>query len=33
MVDALISTARDDPDFAAKVDAAASRIVAAKADL
>jgi beta-N-acetylhexosaminidase len=33
MVDALISTARDDPDFAAKVDAAAARIVAAKADL
>jgi beta-N-acetylhexosaminidase len=33
MVDALIRTARDDPDFAAKVDAAAARVVAAKADL
>lgn len=33
MVDALIRKARDDPDFAAKVDAAAARVVAAKADL
>lgn len=33
MVDALISTARNDPDLAAKVDAAAARVVAAKADL
>jgi beta-N-acetylhexosaminidase len=33
MVDALVRTARDDPDFAAKVDAAAARVVAAKADL
>jgi beta-N-acetylhexosaminidase len=33
MVDALVSTARDDPAFAAKVDAAAARVVAAKADL
>jgi beta-N-acetylhexosaminidase len=33
MVDALIRTAREDPDFAAKVDAAAARVVAAKADL
>ncbi|MEU4388514.1 glycoside hydrolase family 3 N-terminal domain-containing protein [Promicromonospora sp. NPDC023805] len=33
MVDALIKAARDDPDFAAKVDAAAARVVAAKAAL
>lgn len=33
MVDALIKAARDDPDFAAKVDAAAARVVAAKANL
>lgn len=33
MVDALIRTARDDPDFAAKVDAAAARVVAAKSNL
>jgi beta-N-acetylhexosaminidase len=33
MVDALISAARNDPDLAAKVDAAASRVVAAKANL
>jgi beta-N-acetylhexosaminidase len=33
MVDALVRTARDDPAFAAKVDAAAARVVAAKADL
>jgi beta-N-acetylhexosaminidase len=33
MVGALIRTARDDPAFAAKVDAAAARVVAAKADL
>lgn len=33
MVDALLRTARDDPAFAAKVDAAAARIVAAKANL
>ncbi|MDR7383397.1 glycoside hydrolase family 3 N-terminal domain-containing protein [Promicromonospora iranensis] len=33
MVDALVRAARDDPDFAAKVDAAAARVVAAKADL
>lgn len=33
MVDALIKRARDDPDFAAKVDAAAARVVAAKANL
>jgi beta-N-acetylhexosaminidase len=33
MVDALVSAARTDPDLAAKVDAAAARVVAAKADL
>lgn len=33
MVNALIRTARDDPAFAAKVDAAAARVVAAKAKL
>lgn len=33
MVDALVRKAQDDPDFAAKVDAAAARIVAAKANL
>ena len=33
MVDALVRTARDDPDFAAKVDAAAARVVAAKTRL
>lgn len=33
MVDALVKAARDDPDFAAKVDAAAARVVAAKANL
>ncbi|WP_460889702.1 glycoside hydrolase family 3 N-terminal domain-containing protein [Promicromonospora xylanilytica] len=33
MVDALVGAARDDPDFAAKVDAAAARVVAAKAGL
>ncbi|MFD2793931.1 glycoside hydrolase family 3 N-terminal domain-containing protein [Promicromonospora vindobonensis] len=33
MVGALVRTARDDPAFAAKVDAAAARVVAAKADL
>jgi beta-N-acetylhexosaminidase len=33
MVDALITTARTDPAFAAKVDAAAARVVAAKAAL
>ncbi|MEV0954181.1 glycoside hydrolase family 3 N-terminal domain-containing protein [Promicromonospora sp. NPDC050249] len=33
MVDALIKRARTDPDFAAKVDAAAARVVAAKANL
>jgi beta-N-acetylhexosaminidase len=33
MVDALVRKARDDRDFAAKVDAAAARVVAAKADL
>ncbi|MFD2027445.1 glycoside hydrolase family 3 N-terminal domain-containing protein [Promicromonospora aerolata] len=33
MVDALLRTARDDPDFAAKVDAAAARVVTAKAAL
>lgn len=33
MVDALTKAARNDPDFAAKVDAAAARVVAAKANL
>jgi beta-N-acetylhexosaminidase len=33
MVDALVEAARDDPDFAAKVDAAAARVVAAKSTL
>jgi beta-N-acetylhexosaminidase len=33
MVDALVKAARDDPAFAAKVDAAAARVVAAKAEL
>lgn len=33
MVDALVRAARNDPDLAAKVDAAAARVVAAKADL
>jgi beta-N-acetylhexosaminidase len=33
MVDALVSAARTDPDLAAKVDAAAARVVAAKSDL
>jgi beta-N-acetylhexosaminidase len=33
MVDALVRTAREDPAFAAKVDAAAARVVAAKAAL
>lgn len=33
MVNALVRTARDDPAFAAKVDAAAARVVAAKAKL